>query len=82
MSRRYDVPHINFPCLIFESAQVLWAGLPGPETGNAITDVLYGVWNPSGRLPYTIAQNASDYPANLVLGGNPGDILKIDYSEG
>ncbi|KAF7975977.1 hypothetical protein HWV62_8124 [Athelia sp. TMB] len=61
---------------------VLWAGLPGPETGNAITDVLYGDWNPSGRLPYTIAQRAADYPASLVLGGSPDEILKIDYSEG
>lgn len=62
--------------------QVLWAGLPGTEAGHAITDVLYGDWNPSGRLPYTIAQNVSDYPAHLVLGGSPPDILKIDYTEG
>jgi len=33
-------------------------------------------------LPYTIAQNASDYPASLVLGGTTSEILKIDYSEG
>ncbi|KAJ7119502.1 glycoside hydrolase family 3 protein [Mycena epipterygia] len=61
---------------------VLWAGVPGQEAGNSITDVLYGDWNPSGRLPYTIAKQASDYPAQLVLGGQPTDILSIPYTEG
>ncbi|RDB23963.1 putative beta-glucosidase L [Hypsizygus marmoreus] len=61
---------------------VLWAGAPGQEAGNSITDVLYGVWNPSGRLPYTIAKQPSDYPAQLVLGGGPQDVLTIPYTEG
>ncbi|KAF8126236.1 glycosyl hydrolase family 3 C-terminal domain-containing protein [Mycena galopus ATCC 62051] len=61
---------------------VLWAGVSGAETGNAITDVLYGDWNPSGRLPYTIAKNASDYSAHLILGGEGSDVLSIPYTEG
>lgn len=61
---------------------MLWAGLPGTEAGNAIRDVLYGDWNPSGRLPYTIAKDPDDYPAQLVLGGGPDDILSIPYTEG
>ncbi|KIM71494.1 glycoside hydrolase family 3 protein [Piloderma croceum F 1598] len=61
---------------------VLWAGLPGSESGYSITEVLYGDWNPSGRLPYTIARNASDYPAHLVFGGDSTDIVKINYTEG
>ncbi|KAJ7475177.1 glycoside hydrolase family 3 protein [Mycena galericulata] len=61
---------------------VLWAGVPGQEAGNSITDVLYGDWNPSGRLPYTIAKQPSDYPAQLVLGGQPTDIISIPYTEG
>jgi len=61
---------------------VLWAGAPGQEVGNSITDVLYGLWNPSGRLPYTIAKQVSDYSAQLVLGGGPQDILNIPYTEG
>ncbi|WWC86304.1 uncharacterized protein L201_001177 [Kwoniella dendrophila CBS 6074] len=44
---------------------VLWAGLPGQESGNSLVDVLYGSYNPSGRLPYTIAKKQSDYPANI-----------------
>jgi hypothetical protein len=61
---------------------VVWAGLEGTETGNALVDVIYGVVNPSGRLPYTIAKSVEDYPAQLVLGGDGVEILNITYSEG
>ncbi|CAL1705089.1 unnamed protein product [Somion occarium] len=61
---------------------VVWAGLPGQEAGNSIADVLYGDFNPSGRLPYTIAKSPSDYSAQLVTGGGAQDILSIPYSEG
>ncbi|KAH0847529.1 hypothetical protein AYO21_01437 [Fonsecaea monophora] len=40
---------------------ILAAHLPGQESGNSIVDILYGTVNPSGRLPYTIALNESDY---------------------
>ncbi|KAI6118095.1 glycoside hydrolase superfamily [Pisolithus sp. B1] len=56
---------------------IVWASLGGNEAGNAIVDILYGAWNPSGHLPYTIAKNASDYPAQLTLGGTATDILAI-----
>ena len=55
--------------------------MAGQETGNAITDVLYGDFNPSGRLPYTIAKQASDYSAQLATGGGVDDTLAIPYSE-
>jgi hypothetical protein len=60
---------------------VLWAGLPGQEAGNSLADVLYGDWNPSGRLPYTIAKRPEDYSAQLALGGGSG-VLRIPYTEG
>lgn len=40
---------------------VLFAGLPGQESGNSLVDILYGDVAPSGKLPYTIAKNESDY---------------------
>jgi len=61
---------------------VVWAGLGGTETGNALVDVIYGAANPSGRLPYTIAKSPKDHPAQLVPGGNGEEILNITYSEG
>jgi len=40
---------------------ILAAHYSGQEVGNSIADILWGDVNPSGRLPYTIAREASDY---------------------
>ncbi|KAI0776599.1 glycoside hydrolase superfamily [Trametes elegans] len=61
---------------------VLWASLPGQESGNSLVDVLYGHVSPSGRLPYTIAKRPEDYGTALVTGGTGDEILRIDYTEG
>ncbi|KAK7186066.1 beta-glucosidase G 1 [Paraphaeosphaeria sporulosa] len=45
---------------------ILAAHFPGQETGNSIVDVLWGDVNPSGRLPYTIANNETDYDLRIV----------------
>lgn len=58
---------------------VLWAGLPGQESGNSLVDVLFGKVNPSGRLPFTIAKKREDYNADVIY-TNPGH-LQITYSE-
>ncbi|RMJ21173.1 hypothetical protein PHISP_07955 [Aspergillus sp. HF37] len=44
---------------------VVLAHLPGQDSGEAITQILHGDVSPSGKLPYTIAQNESDYGAVL-----------------
>lgn len=44
---------------------VIFAHLPGQDSGRALTSILYGDVSPSGRLPYTVARNESDY-GNLL----------------
>ncbi|RAL13127.1 beta-glucosidase [Aspergillus homomorphus CBS 101889] len=44
---------------------VMYAHLPGQDSGRALVEVLYGKQSPSGRLPYTVARQASDYGALL-----------------
>ena len=54
---------------------VVWAGIPGQESGNGLVDILYGTRSPSGKLPYTIAKQTSDYGTAVVSGND-------DYPEG
>ncbi|KAL1729782.1 glycoside hydrolase family 3 protein [Schizophyllum commune] len=61
---------------------VVWTGLPSQEAGNSIADILYGEYNPSGRLPYTIAKSPEDYPASVLYLSPTGPFPDIPYSEG
>ncbi|KAI4528690.1 glycoside hydrolase family 3 protein [Schizophyllum commune Loenen D] len=60
---------------------VVWTGLPSQEAGNSIADILYGEYNPSGRLPYTIAKSPEDYPASVLYLSPTGPFPDIPYSE-
>jgi hypothetical protein len=40
---------------------ILIANLPGQESGRALSKILFGDINPSGRLPYTIGKTEDDY---------------------
>jgi beta-glucosidase len=75
----YDSPNVT---------AILWAGLPGQESGNAIADILYGRHNPGGKLPFTIGSNAAEYGPDLIYEptngkGSPQDNFEegvfIDY---
>lgn len=63
---------------------IIWAGLPGQESGNAIVDALYGFINPGGKLPFTIARNRADYGTDVMYEPNNGqfDAPQDTFSEG
>ncbi|EPS27960.1 putative beta-glucosidase [Penicillium oxalicum 114-2] len=63
---------------------IVFAHLPGQESGRAIVSLLYGDENFSGKLPYTVAKNESDY-ATLVHDGAVapyGLFPQSDFDEG
>ncbi|KAH7374488.1 beta-glucosidase [Plectosphaerella cucumerina] len=70
----YDNPNIT---------AIVWAGLPGQESGNSITDILYGRTNPGGKTPFTWGPTAESY-GNSVLyqPNNGGGAPQDDFAEG
>ncbi|KAI0440879.1 family 3 glycoside hydrolase [Xylaria telfairii] len=62
----------------------IMAHLPGQDSGEALVKLLYGEAGFSGKLPYTLARNESDYsvykPCGLI---SPNDTdPQCDYTEG
>ena len=43
---------------------MIFAHLPGQDSGRALVQLLYGYQSFSGKLPYTVAKNESDYLNN------------------
>ena len=60
---------------------IIWVGFPGQESGNAITDVLYGRVNPGGKSPFTWARTREDYGSDALYEPS-GDVSQSDFAEG
>lgn len=60
----YDSPNVT---------AILWAGIPGQESGNSITDVLYGKVNPAARTPFTWGPTRESYGTDILYEPNNGD---------
>ncbi|KAI1801911.1 glycoside hydrolase family 3 protein [Daldinia bambusicola] len=74
VSEWYDSPNVT---------AILWAGLPGQESGRSIVDVLYGKVNPAARTPFTWAKKREDYGADVLYEPNNGHgAPQQDYTEG
>lgn len=78
VSQWYENPNIT---------AILWAGIPGQESGNSLVDVLWGDYNPSGKLPFTFSKDQEDYGRSVMYQPNNGNLapqqqltsLNIDY---
>ncbi|KAI1412712.1 glycoside hydrolase family 3 protein [Hypoxylon sp. FL1857] len=60
---------------------ILWAGLPGQESGNSLTDVLYGKVNPQGRTPFTWGKGAKDWGVSILF-NSTSPTPQQDFAEG
>ncbi|KAH8668571.1 glycosyl hydrolase family 3 N terminal domain-containing protein [Xylariales sp. PMI_506] len=70
----YDSPNIT---------AILWAGLPGQESGRSLVDVLYGTVNPAGRTPFTWGAQRDDYGTDVLYEPNNGNgAPQDDFTEG
>lgn len=62
---------------------IIWAGIPGQESGNAITDILYGKVNPGGKTPFTWGASRGEYGTDLLYIPNNGvNAPQDDFLEG
>jgi beta-glucosidase len=64
---------------IEKTPAILFMGYGGQEGGKALANILFGVANPSGKLPVTMPKHFEDSPA---YGLYPGEHLKVNYAEG
>ena len=62
---------------------ILWAGIPGEQSGNSIADILYGRVNPGAKLPFTLAESREDYGTDLLYVPNEGTgAPQVNFTEG
>jgi beta-glucosidase-like glycosyl hydrolase len=57
-------------------AAVLWTGVSGSEYGPALVDVLFGDYNPGGKLVFTLAKNDTDFGTDI------SPTYESNYTEG
>lgn len=70
----YDNPNVT---------AILWAGMPGQESGRSLVDVLYGRINPGGKTPFTWGKTRKAYGAPIVTEPNNGiGAPQDDFTEG
>ena len=60
---------------------ILWAGLPGQESGNSLTDVLYGKVNPQAKSVFTWGKAREDWGVDVIY-ETAQDPLQLDFTEG
>lgn len=61
---------------------IILANLPGEKSGFALTDVLFGVVDASGRLPYTMGKSLADYGPGIMYKSTPKQAPRQVFTEG
>lgn len=77
---------VNMSSFAHRAKCILWSSMNGMHGGTALGEVIFGLCNPSGRLPVTFAADINDYPSHSVgeYPGTPDDngSRSCRYSEG
>jgi Glycosyl hydrolase family 3 C-terminal domain/Glycosyl hydrolase family 3 N terminal domain len=60
---------------------ILWAGLPGQESGNALNDVLYGNVNPQAKSVFTWGKQREDWGTDILY-NTTQDPPQLNFVEG
>ncbi|PNY25624.1 Beta-glucosidase, partial [Tolypocladium capitatum] len=61
---------------------IVWAGLPGQESGNSLVDLLYGNVD-GGRSPFTWGPTRESYGTDVMYTSNNGNgVPQQDFTEG
>jgi len=60
---------------------VLWSGMPGVEYGPALVSILFGDYNPGGKLAFTLAKNDADFGTDIstTYDSNYTEGVFLDY---
>ncbi|TQB74553.1 hypothetical protein MPDQ_004659 [Monascus purpureus] len=70
----YDHPNVT---------AILWAGVPGQESGNSLVDVLYGKVSTGAKTPFTWGKTREAYGESLLVEPNNGvGAPQDDFTEG
>ena len=69
----HNMPWVN------EAKCILQSWFPGQEFGHSLSDIIFGIENPSGKLPTSFPTDIKDTPAYNFY---PGKDLQMDYKEG
>lgn len=70
---------LDLSAWVDQAPAIIQAWYPGQEGGSALADILFGVVNPSGKLPDTLPRRIEDCPAWATY---PGTDDRAEYREG